>query len=248
MTDPDKTRAYVGAVIEIAIKMGALALLIGWCFLILKPFISPVVWGIIMAVAVYPLHSRLTNKLGNRAKLASTVMVIVGLLIIILPSIKLTGSMIDGVKNVNKRFQSDNMKVPAPPEGVRSWPIIGSSVEKVWREASVNLTATLHRFEPQIKAFGSWLVARSLKTGVDLLLFAFSIIISGILLAFNEGGGRVARDLFVRLAGERGAEFAEDATVTVRNVVKGILGVAVIQALLAGIGFGIAGVPGAGLS
>ncbi len=67
------------------------------------------------------------------------------------------------------------------------------------------------------------------------------------MLTSAESGGRVARDLFVRLAGKRGAEFADDAKVTVRNVVKGILGVAIIQALLAGIGFAVAGVPAAGL-
>jgi predicted PurR-regulated permease PerM len=55
------------------------------------------------------------------------------------------------------------------------------------------------------------------------------------------------RDLFIRLAGRRGAEFADDAKVTVRNVVKGILGVAIIQALLAGVGFVVTGVPAAGL-
>ena len=117
-----------------------------------------------MAVAVYPLYSRLTTKLGNRPKLASAVITIVALLIIILPSIKLTGSMLDGIKNVNQRFQSGSVRVPPPPEGVRSWPIIGPSVEKLWREASVNLTATLDHYRPQLKAFGSWLVSKSLKT------------------------------------------------------------------------------------
>jgi len=246
MTDPN-TKAHDVPAIEIAIKIGVLALLIGWCFLILKPFISPVVWGVIIAVAVYPLYSRLTAKLGNRRKLAAATMVMVALLIIILPSVKLAGSMLDGVKYLNEGLQSGNVQVPLPPAGVGDWPIIGPSIEKVWREASVNLTSTLGHYRPQLKSFGNWLLKNSLETGVGLLLFALSIIIAGILLASAEGGGRVARDLFIRLAGKRGAEFADDAKITVRNVVKGILGVAIIQALLAGIGFGVAGVPAAGL-
>jgi predicted PurR-regulated permease PerM len=247
MTDSTNTKTNVVPAIEIAIKISALALLIGWCFLILKPFISPVVWGIIIAVSVYPLYSRLTTKLGNRPKLAAATMTIVALLIIILPSIKLAGSMLNGVKNLNEELQSGSIQIPLLPAGVVDWPIIGPSVDKVWREASVNLMSTLDNYQPQLKSFGNWLLNTSLKTGVGLLLFALSIIIAGILLVNAEGGGRVARDLFVRLAGKRGAEFAEDAKVTVRNVVKGILGVAIIQALLAGIGFAVAGVPAAGL-
>ena len=227
MTDSINTKTHVVPAIEIAIKISALALLIGWCFLILKPFITPVVWGIIIAVSVYPLYNRLTAKLGNRRKLAAATMTIVALLIIILPSVKLAGSMLVGVKNLNDGLQSGSVQVPLLPAGVGDWPIIGPSVEKVWREASVNLMSTLDHYRPQLKSFGSWLLNKSLKTGGGLLLFALSIIIAGILLASAESGGRVARDLFIRLAG--------------------ILGVAIIQALLAGIGFGVAGVPAAGL-
>jgi len=247
MTEPHKTEAYVGTAIEVGIKIGVLALLIGWCFLILKPFISPVIWGIIIAVAVYPLYARLTAKLGNRPKLASAIMIIAALVIIILPSFKLADSMLDGIKRVNEKLHSGSVRIPLLPDGVGDWPIIGSTVEKVWKEASVNLTATLDNYRPQLRTFGSWLLDKSLKTGLSLLLFALSIIIAGILLVKAEGGGRVARDLFIRLAGRRGAEFADDAKVTVRNVVKGILGVAIIQALLAGIGFVVADVPAAGL-
>ena len=84
-------------------------------------------------------------------------------------------------------------------------------------------------------------------TALGLLQFALSIIIAGIFMSHAKGGGKMAKDLFVRLAGERGADFADISTQTVRNVVKGILGVAIIQALLAGTGFLVAGVPGAGL-
>ena len=110
-----------------------------------------------------------------------------------------------------------------------------------------NLTDTLSQYRSQLMASGSWLVSISLNTGVGLLMFAISVVIAGILLIGAESGGQMAHNLCVRLAGRSGARFADDATVTIRNVVKGILGVAVIQALLAGIGFGIAGVPMAGL-
>ena len=247
MTDPANNKSHVVQVIEIAIKLGALAILIGWCFLILRPFVSLVVWGIIIAVAVYPLHIRLAAILGNRPRPAAAIMTIAALLIIILPGIKLADSTLAGAKALNERLQIESVRIPPPPDGVANWPLIGPTVNKAWRQASDNLTSTMTRFAPQFKAFGKWLLRVALDSGIGLLLFALSIIIAGILLSTAEGGERATRVLFVRLAGRRGAEFADDAKATVRNVVKGILGVAVIQALLAGIGFTVANVPAAGL-
>ena len=247
MTEPTNTKTHVVPAVEIAIKIGVLTLLIGWCFLILKPFISPVVWGIIIAVAVYPLHGRLTAILGNRTRLAAAIITITALLLIILPGVKLASSTLDSVKILNQKLQNGSIRIPSPPSGVKEWPIIGPAVENVWRQASVNLTSTAKAYRPQLQSFGKWLLGTAVDLGVGLLFFALSIVIAGFLLSGAESGQRVARGLFVRLAGKRGAEFADDAKVTLRNVVKGILGVAIIQALLAGIGFSVAGVPAAGL-
>jgi predicted PurR-regulated permease PerM len=78
-------------------------------------------------------------------------------------------------------------------------------------------------------------------------MFAISLVIAGVLMASAKSGGQVAKKLFVRLAGERGPEFAEISTKTVRSVVKGIIGVSLLQSILAGLGFAVAGIPGAGL-
>jgi predicted PurR-regulated permease PerM len=137
--------------------------------------------------------------------------------------------------------------VPPPPDNIDTWPLIGKSLKGVWHEASANLKATLTRFQPQLRAMSLWLLKSAMGTALGLVQFALSIIIAGIFMAHAKGSGNMARDLFVRLAGERGADFADISTKTVRNVVKGILGVAIIQALLAGTGFWVAGVPAAGL-
>jgi len=165
------------------------------------------------------------------------------LLAIILPSIKMVGSLIDGTKYISERIQRNEIKVPPPPDNIDTWPLIGKSLKSVWYEASANLTATLTRFQPQLKAMMLWLMKSAMGTAVGLVQFAFSIIIAGILMVNVREGGIMARALFVRLAGERGADFADISTKTVQNVVKGILGVAIIQALLAGSGFLVAGVP-----
>ena len=250
MNQPDKMtqeKSYMEMAIDIAIRIGVLALLIAWCFQILRPFIIPVIWGTIIAIALYPVCRKLSNLLGNRIKVAAAIITLIILLIIILPCIQMVGSMVDGMTYLNGWIQSGEIKVPPPPENIDSWPVIGNLLKSRWQEASENLMTTLTRFAPQLKAISLKLVESALGTTMGLLQFALSIIIAGVLMANAKGGGKLARELFVGLAGRRGDDFADISTITIRNVVKGILGVALIQGLLAGMGFMIAGVPGAGV-
>ena len=136
---------------------------------------------------------------------------------------------------------------PPPPESIGSWPIVGEPLERFWRLASVNLAAALGEFKPQIAVVGQWLLSTVGELGLGILQFVVAIIIAGVLLANAQGGGQAARAIATRLAGERGADYAELVQATVRSVTRGILGVALIQSLLAGLGFLAVGVPGAGL-
>ena len=159
----------------------------------------------------------------------------------------MVGSLVDGMTYLNGKIQSGEIKIPPPPDNIDSWPVIGKPLKSRWHEASVNPKATLARYVPQIKAVSLRLLELAMSTSMGLLQITLSIIIAGVLMANAKGGGNLVRELFVRLAGERGSDFADISTITIRNVVKGILGVAIIQGLLAGAGFMVAGVPGAGL-
>ena len=250
MNEADKIareKTYIGPAIDIAIRIFVVAILIALCFTILRPFISPVLWGIILAIALYPACKRLSSLLGGRIRLASAMITAVMLLGIILPSIQMVGSLVSGTKYINERIQSGEIKIPPPPDNIDEWPLVGKILKKEWIEASENLRETLTRFQPQLRAMGLWLLKSGMGTALGLLQFSLSIIIAGIFMANAGGSGKMAKELFIRLAGERGANFADIANKTVHNVVKGILGVAIIQALLAGTGFFIAGVPAAGL-
>ena len=250
MSEADKMtqeKSSTGTAIDIAIRIGLIALLIALCFQILRPFISLVIWAIILAIALYPACKRLSGALGGRLRLAAAIITVVTLLVIILPSIRMVGSLVNGTKYINDRIQSSEFKVPPPPDSIDNWPLIGESLKSEWYEASTDLKATLTRFQPQLKAMSLRLLKSATGTALGLLQFSLSIVIAGIFMAHAKGGGKMAKDLFVRMAGVRGADFADISTKTVRSVVKGILAVAIIQALLAGTGFMVAGVPGAGL-
>ena len=250
MNETDHTalpNSYTKPAIDIAIRLGLVALLIVLCFTILKPFISPVIWGTILAIAIFPACRKLGQILGGRIRLASAIITVVMLLAIILPSIQMAGSLVNGTKYISERIQRHEIRLPPPPENIESWPLIGPSLKREWLEASTDLGDTLTRFHPQLKAMSLKLLNLAMGTAFGLVQFTLSIIIAGIFMAHATGGGKMAKELFVRLAGARGADFADIAKKTVRNVVKGILGVAVIQSLLAGTGFLVGGVPAGGL-
>lgn len=237
----------ISTAVDITTRLGGLLLMVFMCFQILKPFISLMVWGVILSVAVFPVYQALNTRLGDRRKLAAAILIISALLVIILPAIQLAVSSVDGLKALNVKMADVALTVPPPSKSVQDWPVIGEHLYNAWQQASVNLTDTLKRFEPQLTACGKWLLTASVDTIFGVLKFAASLIVAGILMATAASGGQVTRNLFRRLAGERGAELAIISEKTIRGVVKGILGVAVLQAVMAGVGFALAGIPAAGV-
>jgi predicted PurR-regulated permease PerM len=248
-TSPSSTdKSYVTRALEATIHVGLVLLILFWCFKISQPFIEVITWGIIMAVAVYPAYSRLKTVLGERDRLAAVVMVLLALIVLLVPTYMLTESLIKTGKTYAAHIEAGTLTVPPPPEDVRSWPVIGEPVHNFWKLASTNLEAAFNKLSPQIKKFGLPLFSAVAGAGVGVLKFIISIIIAGVLLANASGGSQAAQAFTKRLVGEQeGKKTVALAEATVRSVALGILGVALIQTLMAGLGFLLAGVPGAGL-
>lgn len=240
-------QAFLRRSVEAAIRVGLLVLLIGWCFLIVRPFIEPIVWAVIIAVATQPTYRRVEGALSGRRRLASALFTIGALAILVVPTLMLTGTLIDGAQFVSDELRDGSLVIPPPPDSVGGWPLIGERLEKFWSTASRNLEAALRTIEPQLEAVGGWLLSKGAATGVGLLKFVASIIIAGFIHANASAAQAATRAITTRLAGERGASFADLSAATVRSVARGILGVALLQALLAGMGMLAVGVPAAGL-
>ncbi len=117
----------------------------------------------------------------------------------------------------------------------------------MWTDASNNFATLVSEHRDQVKTVLVTLFDLLASTSKGILLFMLAIIVSGVLLAYAKPAGELAKSLFIRIAGRHGDNMAEMAEITVRNVAKGILGIAVVQSLLAGVGLVIAGVPFAGL-
>ncbi|MEI7661289.1 MAG: AI-2E family transporter [Bacteroidota bacterium] len=243
MTD----KSLMKNILEAAIRIGILFILIAWCFKILEPFLGIMMWGVIIAVTMYPLHRMMRSKLGGRNMLSAVLLTLVLLLVIIVPCLFLGDSMISGMQSLVTLYQSGQLKLPAPMPSVKYWPVIGNEIYSQWMTAYQNPGEVLKVYGPQLATAFSWVVSFISQAGMGFLMMLASIAVSGVFLVYSDQGGAAAHSFFIRLAGDRGGNFAKVTEVTIRNVARGIIGVAFIQAALAGIGFLAAGVPLAGL-
>jgi len=232
--------------IDIAIKLAVLALIVAWCFQILRPFLFPILWGIILAIALEPIYNWFLRKTKGSIKLAATFLTLVLVGFILIPSIAIFDSAVHGLRELKELHESGELVIPAANESVKDWPLIGDSTYELWNQASTNLESFASKYEEQIIQAGKFIFQSLVGTGTTILQLILSIIIAGVLLA-TPGTGKASEAIFGKLAGAAGHEFIDVSRKTVQSVVKGILGVAIIQSILVGLGFFLAGVPYAGL-
>ena len=195
---------FTNRALEVSIHVGLLILLAAACFVILRPFIPLIVWGIIVAIAVYPGYRKLKDVMRGRGGLAAVLCTIVLLAILFVPVALLTETLIEGIQSMAAHVKDGTLTVPPPPPNLETWPIIGVPLSRAWNLASTNLTAALRSFAPQIKAILPRLLSASAGIGLTVLQFVLSILISGGLLAYAQSGAEVAGSLADRLFGVRG--------------------------------------------
>jgi len=240
-------KGYVNRAVEASIHIGLVILLAATCIFILRPFIPVLAWGIIVTIAVYPRYQQLQLVLRGRRVLAAVLITLILLAFLIGPVVLLSGTLIGGIQNLVAHFKDGTPIIPPPPAGVETWPLVGIPLKNAWSLASTNITTALMSFAPQIKAIVPSLLSASAGIGLTVLQFALSIIVAGALLANSRGAAGAAHSLANRIFGDNGPEFEEVVGSTIRSVTIGILGVALIQSVLAALGFVVAGLPGAGL-
>jgi predicted PurR-regulated permease PerM len=244
----EEDRIFHARVLESAIRIGLLVLLVMWCFNIVRPFILPVLWGAIMAVAIYPLFEKAYTALGGREKLTATLITLLALAILIVPTVMLSTSMVESSKSLSEQLDAGTLAVPPPSETVKDWPLIGEKTYGVWKQFSTNLEAALGKFKPQVEAVGKWFISAAAGVGGGILMFVVSIIIAGAFLVYGRSGSEGVVKVTGRVLGDKGGrDFVELAGATIRSVAQGVLGVALIQSILAGIGLMLIGVPYAGV-
>jgi len=234
------------SVYDTVIRMFILILIVGWCLAIMYPFVSIILWSLILAMAMFPLHKSLSKKMGGKPKLASLIIVSSILIVIIVPTAMLIGTLIDQVKELKASFDSGTLTIPPPAEKVKSWPIIGEKLFEAWQNASVNLESFVMKYQDQLVETGTKVAKGIMSAAGGVVQIIVSLIIAGILLIFGDDTEGI-RKFFRKLSPDRGDEFADMTIKTVGSVVKGVIGVALILAILNGVLFLLAGIPYAGI-
>jgi len=234
--------------IEAAIRLGLLMLLAAWCFMIVYPFIQLLMWGVIIAVAIYPLFIKLRSTLIGRNKLAAVIYTLLALAFLITPALMISNSVIESSQMISEKYDQGQLQIPPPQDSVKDWPLIGEKLHAFWSQASTNLQGTIEKYEPQLKQAGEKILAIAAGAGGGVLQFVISIIISGILVANATGAYNITRKTFSRLTNDKQGEmFTKLSRDTIRSIAQGVIGIAIIQALLSAIGMYIMDVPAWGL-
>ncbi len=225
-----------------------LALLLGGCLLVLLPFVSALLWAVVLTASSWPLYRRLVKLLGGRRTLASFLMALAMICVILLPFVIVGATLGENVKELTTATQRwMDAGPPAPPKWLAKVPGVGQRVAEYWESFTADSSRLVALGKRLIQPVSGWLLTGGLALGRGLVELALSILIAFFL--FRDGGKAADRlsAAVERIAGERGQHLLEVAGNTVRGVVYGILGTALVQAVMAGIGFAIAGVPGAGV-
>jgi len=241
-------KIFTNRIIEVSIRLVLTFLIVTLCFKIIEPFIILVVWAIIIAVAIFPLYTKLSRALGDRDKLAATVYTLFTLALLVGPSVLISNSLITTSSHLAVEFNNGTLSVPPANKSVSEWPLIGEQVYNTWNQASNNLEETLKQNIPAIKKLGETFLAAIAGVGAGILQFILSIIISGVFLANTNRAYEITVKIASRLTDkEQGLQFTNLTTATIRSVAQGVLGVALLQAILGGVGMYIMDVPGWGL-
>ncbi|WP_338490278.1 AI-2E family transporter [Pseudomonas trivialis] len=223
-----------------------LLVLFGASFWVMAPFWSALFWGAVLAFASWPLMRLLTRALGGRESLAAGILTLGWMLLVAVPLVWLGFNLADHVRDATvliKDIQVDGL--PEAPGWLGSIPLVGERLVGMWDSIDEQGAALMISIKPYLGQVGNWLLARSAQIGGGILELTLSLVF--VFFFYRDGPhlAMFAHRLLERLIGERAGYYIELVAGTVQRVVNGVIGTAAAQALLALIGFLIAGVPGA---
>lgn len=233
--------------VDVTIRLAVLALLLYWSFFLIRPFIEIAIWSVVLTVALYPVYDWIVNKLGGRRRLAAALLTLLNLLIVIGPATWLALGLIDSLRTLSNQLDFSVLALPPPPITVKSWPLIGEPIYQFWDLASSNLQAAFAKIAPHLKPLAGVLVQIAAGAGTGIIKFFVAIIVAGFLFSPAPALADAFRSFSDTIAAERGKKFVAIAGATIRAISRGVIGISVLQAILAGLGLLAVGIPAASL-
>ncbi|MCQ1056845.1 AI-2E family transporter [Photobacterium sp. DNB23_23_1] len=238
------TKAFTASLIHFSV----IAFIVLVCFWAFMPFLPILMWALVLAIALYPVRQFLGAKLGWSAARASTLIAIVGVLLLGVPTAMVGNSFASKIFGTYESYEAGELVVPKPTESVKEWPLIGEKMHDAWDEAAADLPRFVEKRQPQLKNLSSWFLERASGAARSVFILIGAIIIAGIMLAWAEPGSHSMRRIFISFSDNvRGPELHTLTTATIRQVAVGIIGIAFLTAIIFGATVALSGVPAAAL-
>ncbi len=241
--DPPSRSKMLDAVLQIAL----LGLLIYACARIVLPFVGILIWSMVLAVMLHPLHVRMASRLGNRW--SSILIGVVGVSVILVPTGLVAASLAASAHWLISGLENHSLVIPPPPSQLADFPVFGQNLSEAWVLVATDAPTAFARYGGKLSRPAAWLAGFAGRLAVGELSFVLSFAIAAVLLAYSRGAAAFAERLLELMTGsrQRGPRLTALTAATVRGVAIGVVGVAMIQSVLLGVGFFAIGLPAAGL-
>ncbi|MBY5633478.1 AI-2E family transporter [Rhizobium leguminosarum] len=241
--DPASSRQ---SIIHAAVQLGLVALLVYVCARIMLPFLGILLWSVILAVMLNPLHLRLSDRIGNRW--SAFLIGMVGVAVVLVPMFVVVTSLGSSIYWLVSGLQNHSLTIPPPPTWLADLPVIGAKLSEGWSLTVANLPLALSQYGQMLSKPAAWLASFAGGLATGGLSFVLSIAIAAVLVAYAKGAAAFALRLLELITNSkaRGARLIHLTAATIRGVAVGVVGVAVIQSMLVGLGFFAIGLPAAG--
>jgi predicted PurR-regulated permease PerM len=232
--------------IERAVALTCLLVLAIGVFLVMQPFLSALLWGIILTISTWPLHVRLTRALGGRTGTSAAILTLVACAIFLIPLVLLGQNLAENVAQLAAKLQElRNNNVSEPPSWVAPLPLLGSRLHQFWSDLAAGSVEATAKLEPYVQIARARILTFGALIGSGVMEILISLLIAFFLYRDGQRAATALGSVLERLAGRRGPRLLDVAAGTLKGVVYGIIGTNLTEAILAAIGFRIAGVPGA---
>jgi predicted PurR-regulated permease PerM len=231
---------------ETIIGLAALVLLVIGCLLVLTPFLSAILWAVLLCFSTWGLFVRLRIMMGGHNSLAALAMTLMIATVAVVPFVIVGESLADNVAAVIAAVRHAIENGPRqPPQWLSDFPIAGPHVRDYMARLASDAAARREMARNLAGPARTIALRLGRALGHGVLEISLSLLIGFFL--YRDGDAIAARldNAVIRIAGERGRRLLDIAGVTVGGVVYGIIGTSLMQGVLAGVGFWIAGVPGA---
>jgi predicted PurR-regulated permease PerM len=245
---PSPVPPWSAPLLDVLLRAALILVMALFCYRVSRPFIDLLLWSLILAVTLYPLHCLLLARLGNRSGRAATLLVLLSIAGLLIPLYLLGASLAESVQNTLATVRNGAFQIPPPASSVASWPLVGERLYSFWQEAAADLSGVLAQLAPKLKEHAPAILRMLAGMGAAFLIFIGALIIAGIIMAFGAEGQRSAQRIAARIFNaNQGDRVVTLCTATIRAVALGVIGIAFIQAVLIGGAFVIIGIPASGL-